>query len=227
MEKFAGYGFNKSHAAAYALVAYHTAYLKANHALEFIAASMTLDMGNTDKLYGYTREAKRLGLAILPPSVNKSAAEFLPEGNGIRYALGALKNMGQAAAEHIVEARGGEPFRDLADFMSRIDPKIVNKRAIEALTASGAFDDLEKNRAKVAKNAERLIEFAARAAQDKQAGQGDMFGSLGGGSAAQLELSDAPAWGLLETLDAELAAAGFTCPAIRSTISPTGSRASM
>ncbi len=207
--KFAGYGFNKSHAAAYALVAYHTAYLKANHALEFIAASMTLDMGNTDKLYGYTREAKRLGLAILPPSVNKSAAEFLPEGNGIRYALGALKNMGQAAAEHIVEARGGEPFRDLADFMSRINPKIVNKRAIEALTATGAFDDLEKNRAKVAKNAERLIEFAARAAQDKQAGQGDMFGSLGGGSAAQLELSDAPAWGLLETLDAELAAAGF------------------
>ena len=148
-------------------------------------------------------------MAILPPSVNKSAAEFLPEGNGIRYALGALKNMGQAAAEHIVEARGGEPFRDLADFMSRINPKIVNKRAIEALTATGAFDDLEKNRAKVAKNAERLIEFAARAAQDKQAGQGDMFGSLGGGSAAQLELSDAPAWGLLETLDAELAAAGF------------------
>ncbi len=207
--KFAGYGFNKSHAAAYALVAYQTAYLKANHALEFIAASMTLDMGNTDKLYGYTREAKQLGIAILPPSVNKSAAEFLPEEGGIRYALSALKSMGQAAAEHIVEERGGKPYRDLADFMSRINPKTVNKRAIETLNASGALEDLEKNRAKVAKNLDRLAEFAGRLAQDKQAGQGDMFGGAAEGSAAQLVLSDAPAWGLLETLDAELAAAGF------------------
>jgi DNA polymerase-3 subunit alpha len=207
--KFAGYGFNKSHAAAYALIAYQTAYLKANHAREFIAASMTLDMGNTDKLYGFTREARQLGMPILPPSVNKSAAEFLPEDGGIRYALGALKNMGQAAAEHIVAERGDKPFRDLADFMSRINPKTVNKRAIEALNAAGAFDDLEKNRAKVAKNAERLIEFAGRLAQDRQAGQTDMFGGAAGGGSAQLELADAPAWGLLETLDAELAAAGF------------------
>jgi DNA polymerase-3 subunit alpha len=208
--KFAGYGFNKSHAAAYALIAYQTAYLKANHAQEFLAASMTLDMGNTDKLYGFTREAKRLGMSILPPSVNKSAAEFMPEGDGIRYALGALKNMGQAAAEHIVEERGSKPYRDLADFMSRINPKTVNKRGIEALNAAGALEDLEKNRAKVAKNAERLIEFAARLAQDRQAGQTDMFGSAaGGGTSAQLVLADGPAWGLLETLDAELAAAGF------------------
>ncbi len=207
--KFAGYGFNKSHAAAYALVAYHTAYLKANHPLEFIAASMTLDMGNTDKLYGYTREAKRLGMAILPPSVNKSAAEFLPEGNGIRYALGALKNMGMSAAEHIAGERGSKPYRDLADFMSRINPKTVNKRAIEALNAAGALEDLEKNRAKVARNAERLVEFAGRLAQDRQAGQADMFGGPSGGGSAQLVLAEAPAWGLLETLDAELAAAGF------------------
>ena len=205
--KFAGYGFNKSHAAAYALVAYHTGYLKANHAQEFLAASMTLDMGNTDKLYGYTREAKQLGMAILPPSVNKSAVEFEPEGNGIRYALAALKNMGQSAAEHIVAERGDKPYRDLADFMSRINPKTVNKRAIEALNASGALQNLEKNRAKVAKNAERLIEFASRLAQDRSAGQADMFGSVAAGP--QLVLSDAPAWGLLETLDAELAAAGF------------------
>jgi DNA polymerase-3 subunit alpha len=205
--KFAGYGFNKSHAAAYALVAYHTAYLKANHAQEFLAASMTLDMGNTDKLYGYTREAKQLGMAILPPSVNKSVVEFEPEGNGIRYALAALKNMGQSAAEHIVAERGAKPFSDLADFMSRINPKTVNKRAIEALNASGALQDLEKNRAKVAKNAERLIEFAGRLAQDRSAGQADMFGSIAAGP--QLVLADAPSWGLLETLDAELAAAGF------------------
>jgi DNA polymerase-3 subunit alpha len=208
--KFAGYGFNKSHAAAYALIAYQTAYLKANHPQQFIAASMTLDMGNTDKLYSFTREAKRLGIAILPPSVNKSAVEFEPEEGGIRYALAALKNMGHAAAEHIVAERGGAPFRDLADFMSRINPKTVNKRGIEALNAAGAFDDLEKNRAKVAKNVERLIEFGTRAAQDRVAGQADMFGGGGGaGPAAQLVLADGPAWGLLETLDAELAAAGF------------------
>ncbi|MBI4723620.1 MAG: DNA polymerase III subunit alpha, partial [Rhodomicrobium sp.] len=132
-----GYGFNKSHAAAYALIAYQTAYLKANHPREFIAASMTLDMGNTDKLYSFTREAKRRGIAIMPPSVNKSAVEFEPEGSGIRYALAALKNMGQSAAEHIVAGRGDAPFRDLADFMSRINPKTVNKRAIEALNAAG------------------------------------------------------------------------------------------
>ncbi|MFY9639446.1 MAG: DNA polymerase III subunit alpha [Rhodomicrobium sp.] len=207
--KFAGYGFNKSHAAAYALIAYQTAYLKANHPQEFLAASMTLDMGNTDKLYAFTREAKRLGIAVLPPSVNSSAAEFMPEGAAIRYALAALKNMGQAAAEHIVDERGSTPFRDLADFMSRINPKTVNKRAIEALNASGALEDLEKNRAKVARNAERLAEFGARIAQDRQAGQADMFGLGGGASAPQLVLADAPAWGLLETLDAELAAAGF------------------
>jgi DNA polymerase-3 subunit alpha len=206
--KFAGYGFNKSHAAAYALVAYQTAYLKANHPREFLAASMTLDMGNTDKLYGYTKEAKRLGIAILPPSVNKSAAEFEPEGNGIRYALAALKNMGQAAALHIVAERGSKSFRDLADFMVRINPKTVNKRGLEALNAAGALEDLEKNRAKVAKNIERLIEFGARVAQDRLAGQADMFGSVGT-AAPQLALADGPAWGLLETLDAELAAAGF------------------
>jgi DNA polymerase III subunit alpha len=209
--KFAGYGFNKSHAAAYALIAYQTAYLKANHPQEFLAASMTLDMGNTDKLYGFTREAKRHGITILPPSVNQSAIEFEPEGEGIRYALAALKNMGQAAAEHIVTIRGDTPFRDLSDLMSRINPKTVNKRAIEALNAAGALEEVENNRAKVAKNVERLIEFSSRIAQDRAAGQADMFGGGGGAALAapQLVLADGPAWGLLETLDAELAAAGF------------------
>ena len=208
--KFAGYGFNKSHAAAYALIAYQTAYLKANHCQEFIAASMTLDMGNTDKLYSFTREAKRRGIDILPPSVNKSAVEFEPEGGGIRYALAALKNMGQAAAAHIVEDRGEKPFNDLADLMSRVNPKAVNKRAIETLNAAGALEELEKNRAKVAKNVERLIEFGARIAQNRAEGQGDIFGAASSGQADHpLVLADAPAWGLLEMLDNELAAAGF------------------
>ena len=208
--KFAGYGFNKSHAAAYALIAYQTAYLKANHCQEFLAASMTLDMSNTDKLYSFTREAKQRGIAILPPSANKSAVDFEPEGGDIRYALAALKNMGQAAAAHIVEERGDKPYRDLSDFMSRVNPKTVNKRAIETLNAAGALEDLEKNRAKVAKNLERLVEFAARIAQDRAAGQVDMFGAASSEQAADpLVLSDAPAWGLLEMLDNELAAAGF------------------
>ncbi len=209
--KFAGYGFNKSHAAAYALIAYQTAYLKANHCQEFLAASMTLDMANTDKLYSFTSEAKHRGIAILPPSVNKSAVEFEPEGGDIRYALAALKNMGQAAAAHIVEERGDKPFAGLADFMSRVHPKTVNKRALETLNAAGAFEDLEKNRATVAKNLERLVEFGARIAQDRAAGQVDMFGAASPEQSAAhpLVLSDAPAWGLLEMLDNELAAAGF------------------
>jgi DNA polymerase-3 subunit alpha len=209
--KFAGYGFNKSHAAAYALIAYQTAYLKANCLQEFLAASMTLDMGNSDKLYSFTREAKKHNIAILPPSVNKSDVEFEPEGGDIRYALAALKNMGHAAAAHIVEERGEKPYRDLADFMQRINPKMLNKRGIETLNAAGAFQELEKNRAKVAKNLERLVEFGARQAQDKAAGQVDLFGGGGAALAAveTLELADAPAWGLIELLDAELAAAGF------------------
>ncbi len=208
--KFAGYGFNKSHAAAYALIAYHTAYLKANHAQEFLAASMTLDMANTDKLYSFTREARRRDMAILAPSVNHSGVEFEPEEGGIRYALAALKNMGGAAAQHIVEERASGPYRDLTDFVSRINPKIVNKRALETLNSAGAFEALEKNRAKVAKNLDRLAEFGGRLAQDKAAGQVDMFGGkMGAVAAPQLHLADAPQWNLVETLANELAAAGF------------------
>ena len=121
--KFAGYGFNKSHAAAYALIAYQTAYLKANYPTEFIAASMTLDMGNADKLNGFAQEARRLGMRIEPPSVNLSEVGFIPSDGAIRYSLAALKNVGRHAVEHICaerEAKG--PFRDLRDFAQRIDP---------------------------------------------------------------------------------------------------------
>jgi DNA polymerase-3 subunit alpha len=208
--KFAGYGFNKSHAAAYALIAYHTAYLKANHPQEFLAASMTLDMGNTDKLYSFTREAKRNGIAILPPCVNASAAEFVPEGAGIRYALAALKNMGAAAAEHLVAERANGAYRSLADFAARLNPRMINKRAVETLNAAGALACLESNRAKVAANVDRLIEFAGRRAGERDGGQVDLFGGTGVAAAEpDLTLVDAPAWGLTETLSNELAAAGF------------------
>src|SRR5205823_9226135 len=116
LERFADYGFNKSHAAAYALVAYQTAYMKANYPVEFLAASMTLDMGNTDKLAEFRGEAERLGIAVEPPSVNRSGVTFEVAGDVIHYALAALKGVGRQAVESIVAARGEKPFRDLADF---------------------------------------------------------------------------------------------------------------
>src|SRR5262249_52033835 len=149
LERFADYGFNKSHAAAYALVAYQTAYLKANYPVEFLAASMTLDMGDTDKLSEFRDEAKRLGIEVEPPSINRSGVAFEVEEGIIHYALAALKGVGRQAVEAIVEARGNRPFGDLADFVNHINPRAVNKRVLESLAAAGAFDELEENRARV------------------------------------------------------------------------------
>ncbi len=149
LAKFADYGFNKSHAAAYAVVAFQTAYLKANYPVEFLAASMTLDMGNTDKLSEFRRDAERLGIKVLPPAINRSGVEFDVHEGAIHYALGAIKGVGRAAVESVVAARAaGGPFRDLADFARRIDTKLVNRRTIEALIAAGALDALEPERAR-------------------------------------------------------------------------------
>lgn len=206
--KFAGYGFNKSHAAAYALIAYQTAYLKANYPVEFLAATMTLDMGNTDKLYMFGQEARRRSIAIEPPSINHSEVDFVPQQGAIRYSLAALKNMGRAAVEHICAERarcGG--FRDLADFSRKINPRIVNKRALETLTAAGAFDCLDKNRAMVFANIDTVLATAGRCAGDREQGQTDLFGS--GAKAGALDLRPAQAWELMETLSHELDAIGF------------------
>ncbi len=162
LERFADYGFNKSHAAAYALVAYQTAYMKTNYPVEFLAASMTLDMGNTDKLSEFRAEARRLGIKVDPPSVNRSGVTFDVEGNTIHYALAALKGVGRQAVEAIVEARGNRPFADLADFAGRINPRAVNKRVLESLAASGAFDALEGNRARVFAAVDGLLAVAQR-----------------------------------------------------------------
>src|SRR5207253_182280 len=126
--KFADYGFNKSHSAPYALLTYQTAYLKANFTVEFLAASMTLDLGNTDKLAEFRAEAERLGVKVQKPSINRSDAVFEVDGNSILYALAALKGVGGQAVEAIVAARGNRPFRDLTDFASRINPRAINKR---------------------------------------------------------------------------------------------------
>ncbi|MET0346911.1 MAG: DNA polymerase III subunit alpha, partial [Methyloceanibacter sp.] len=146
--KFAGYGFNKSHAAGYALIAYQTAYLKANYPSEFLAASMTLDMGNADKLSGFAQEARRLGMTIEPPAINRSDVEFLPSENAIRYSLAALKNVGRQAVVHLIEERAAHgPFADVSDFARRINPRLINKRALETLAAAGALDELGIDRA--------------------------------------------------------------------------------
>ncbi|MCL4767350.1 MAG: DNA polymerase III subunit alpha [Hyphomicrobiaceae bacterium] len=216
VDKFAGYGFNKSHAAAYALVSYHTAYLKANFREEFLAASMTLDMGNTDKLSVFAAEARRSGIAVKPPCVNTSAVDFLPEPSrdegqpgAIRYSLAALKNIGAGAVESIAATRaGGGRFKDLADFAGRVNVKALNKRAIETLAAAGAFDALEPDRALAYGNVDQVMALAQRLASDAASGITDLFGG-GSASAPQLDLRPASPWTPMERLEKELEAIGF------------------
>ena len=215
--KFAGYGFNKSHAAAYALIAYQTAYLKANYPTEFIAASMTLDMGNTDKLNSFAQEARRLGMRIEPPSVNRSEVGFVPSEGAIRYSLAALKNVGRHAVEHICaerEAKG--PFRDLRDFAQRIDPHAVNKRALETLAASGALEELGIDRATAFANVDRILALAQQAYRDKEAGQGALFSSVmpvpGQGrdqARGKQDFPQAKPWVPTDRLSREFEAVGF------------------
>jgi len=222
VDKFAGYGFNKSHAAAYALVSYHTAYLKANYREEFLAASMTLDMANTDKLAMFAAEARRSGITVLPPCVNASGVDFgaAPPGKdapidqrsgqprgAIRYSLAALKNIGESAVAAIVEAREtGGPFTTLGDFGKRLNPKAFNKRGLETLARSGAFDALEPDRARVAGNVDAIMALAQRTAADSEAGTTDLFA---GGSSSGLDLRPAKGWTPMEKLQEEFAGIGF------------------
>jgi DNA polymerase-3 subunit alpha len=207
LQRFADYGFNKSHAAAYALVAYQTAYLKANHPVEFIAASMTLDMDNTDKLAEFRREAERLGIAVVPPSVNRSGREFDVADGQIVYALAALRGVGGLAVDAIVSARGARPFADLTDFASRIDPRAVNKRTLESLAQAGAFDCLEANRARAFSAIDAIMAHAQRTGAAAAMGQSELFG--GSGPRAALQLHEAEAWLPAERLNREYDAVGF------------------
>jgi DNA polymerase III subunit alpha len=207
LARFADYGFNKSHAAAYALVAYQTAYMKANHPAEFIAASMTYAMGNTDKLAEFRAEAQRLGLKLEPPSINRSGVTFTVEGTTIHYALAALRGVGRQAVEAIVAARAAGPFRDLADFAARINPRAVNKRVIESLAAAGAFDALERNRAAVYAGADRVLAAAQRLNDAASIGQNELFGAATTREA--IVLPTVEAWMPAERLQKEYEAIGF------------------
>jgi DNA polymerase III subunit alpha len=215
MEKFAGYGFNKSHAAAYALLAYYTAWLKAHHPAEFMAANMSLAMDDTDKVKILHDDcvAKHNGMAVLPPDINRSAYRFEPVGESdgkrsrtIRYGLGAIKGSGQNAIEEILRAREEGPFKDLFDFCARIDRRVVNRRTVEALIRAGAFDALHPNRAQLIASVALAMEAADQAsANAMQAGLFDM-----GDSACDAhELVDEPAWPEKRKLQEEKSALGF------------------
>ena len=212
MAKFADYGFNKSHAAAYALVAYHTAWMKANHPVAFLAACMSLAISNTDKLAALRQEANRLGIKVLPPDINRSAADFTVEvqddgAQCIRYALAAVKKVGQAAMEAVVAARGMSRFDDLADFAARVDPKLINKMQIENLARAGAFDSVDANRARILGGAETIIRRAQAKAEEASSGQIGLFG--GGNRPEPLRLPDIPDWPEMDRLGFEAEAVGF------------------
>jgi len=217
--KFAGYGFNKSHAAAYALVAYQTAWLKANYPVEFMAASMTLDMGNTDKLNVFKQELKRAGIPLLLPDVNRSGADFAVEQiesktgeqiGAIRYALAAIKNVGRAAMESLVaERQAGGAFRNLDDLSGRIDPRLLNKKQLENLARAGGFDSLNRNRRQIFDAAELLTRNAASAAEERKLGQGNLLGGTGDEDGSKMDLPDLPPWTPDQELSEESAALGF------------------
>ncbi|MFN3910464.1 DNA polymerase III subunit alpha [Hyphomonas sp.] len=208
MEKFAGYGFNKSHAAAYALIGYQTAFLKCHFPVEFLAASMSLDIGNTDKLAAFFQEAKRLRIKVLAADINSSSADFDVRDGAIVYALGALKGVGVEAMRHVVAVRAeGGPFADLYDFAERIDPRQVNKKAFESLARAGALDGLEPNRAKVLESASVLSQHATSSAGDRQGGQGGLFADAE--PALRPPLPVPRPWTAQQKLDEEFRSIGF------------------
>ena len=209
MEKFSGYGFNKSHAAPYALIAYQTAWLKANAPVEFYAGSMSLDLSNTDKLAVFYQDAKRFGVVIRRPDVNRSYADFEVENGEVLYALGGIRNVGLQAMEHVVQVRTeGGPFRDLFDFVERVDPRQVNKRAFETLARAGAFDSINPNRAFVFASADRLVAYGQSVAADRASSQASLFGG-DQAEASRPRLMPVEAWNPVQWLDEELAAVGF------------------
>ncbi|HEX8641691.1 MAG TPA: DNA polymerase III subunit alpha [Allosphingosinicella sp.] len=212
IDKFAGYGFNKSHAAAYALVAYQTAWLKAHHPVEFYAASMCFDMTQTDKLAVFVEDMRRMDVACLPPSVNASEAEFAvePAGEGfaVRYALGALKGVGEKAMEQLVAERSANgPFRSLDDFAARVDPRLLNRRQIESLAAAGAFDEIAERFAAFAA-AETILAAASSAAEARDTGQGGLFGE-GPANVVPIRMPTAEQWTLAQRMTQEKESFGF------------------
>ena len=212
IDKFAGYGFNKSHAAAYALLAYQTAWLKAHHPHEFFAASMAYDIHQTDKLAIFCDDMRRMQVKYLPPDINRSQADFDVEvdedGPAVRYALAALKSVGEGAMEKLVaERQKNGAFQRLDDLAHRVDPRLINKRQLETLAAAGAFDGIEPNRAGVFAVAETILAVAARQHEARTSGQHGLFGDAEPAGDA-IKLPNAR-WSMSERMEQEKEAFGF------------------
>lgn len=213
LAKFAEYGFNKSHSAAYGYLAYLTGYLKAHYPVEFMASLLTSETGNTDKVVKYINECRDLGIQVLAPDVNKSNMNFTPDSGAIRFGLGAVKNVGAGAVEAIVEARKeGGAFVSLDDFCERVDLSAVNRRVIESLIRAGAMDNLKGTRSQLFSIIEDCIESGQRSQKDKASGQGGLFGALFGGDEAappERMLPNVPDWTPADKLRGEKETIGF------------------
>ncbi|MBI1954153.1 MAG: DNA polymerase III subunit alpha [Proteobacteria bacterium] len=206
MAKFAGYGFNKSHAAPYALLVYQTAYLKANYPLEFFASSMTYERGDTDKLNNFRQDMIRLGFTLLPPDINHSFVTFVVENKTVRYALAAIKNVGEQAMKSVVEERKRQgPFKDMADFARRIDPRLVNKRQLESLIAAGVFDSINQNRAELYSSIETILRYSQNTQEEKKTKQTTLFQVI----ETKPILTSNQDWSPLQRLQKEFEALGF------------------
>ncbi|MDB9707003.1 DNA polymerase III subunit alpha, partial [Planktotalea frisia] len=209
LEKFANYGFNKSHAAAYAVVSYQTAWLKANHPVEFMAGVMNCDIHLTDKLATYFEEVKKgLDLPWVPPCVNRSGATFKVTDGALVYALGALKNVGVEAMKLVVDGRGDKPFSTIFDLARRVDLKRVGKRPLEMLARSGAFDQLDPNRRRVFDSLDGLVNYSQAIFEQKNSNQVSLFGEAGD-DLPEPRLSPVQDWMPAERLNEEFRAVGF------------------
>jgi len=195
MEQFAGYGFNKSHSAAYAVLAYRTAYLKAHHPNYFLAAVLTSERGSQDKVVKYIHECREMNIPILPPDVNVSDVFFTPSETGIRFGLAAIKNVGESA---IASMSTQKPFKSLFDFCDRVDSRTVNKRVIESLIKAGAFDSVSPRRALLYNNIDRAMDWGQRKQREREVGQGGLFGHQGmamsGGGVEEHVMDPAEDW---------------------------------
>ncbi len=213
MEKFAGYGFNKSHAAAYALVAYQTAYFKANYPVEFMAALLTSEMGDTDKIVKYIEECRAMGVEVKPPDVNGSSVQFSVHDDTIRFGLAAIKNVGEAAMESILKTRAADgTFTSLDDFCARVDLRLVNRRVVESLIKAGAFDSIGMARAHLLALLDAAMESGQRQQRDKAEGQGSFFDLLPAAAPAPVRAADAaavPEWDDDQRLAFEKEVLGF------------------
>jgi len=213
MARFAGYAFNKSHSAAYAVVAYETAYLKAHYPLEFMAALLTSEMADTDKIVKYIEECRSMEITVLPPDVNESGSGFKVVGDKIRFGLVAVKNVGDLAIQSILESRTAKGrFKSLYDFCQRVDLRLVNKRVLESLIKCGAFDSLGARRAQLMAIVDAAMEAASSAQRDRAQGQVsllEVFEAAGAPAVATPGLPDVPEWSREQLLAAERETLGF------------------